>query len=116
MAHLLDRLADAGELGVRGRRDRRVVEADDGDVVGDAAAGGGEDGQGAGGHQVGRGEDGVDVRVGRPAAASIAAAPPSWVKSPMRLEARVGAEAGLGEGVAVAGEPVDARRPCPAGR
>ena len=61
VAHLLDRLADAGEGGLGRGRDRRVVEADDGDVLGDASTGGRQDRQGAGGHEVRGGEDGIDV-------------------------------------------------------
>ena len=38
MAHLLDRLADAGSGGVVDVAMRRVVEADEGDVLGDLAA------------------------------------------------------------------------------
>ena len=101
--------------GVVAGRDRRVVEADDGDVGRDPPAGGGQDGQRAGGHQVGRGEDGVDVgaggqqplhRVGAALLGEVAEG----------LEGRVESEAALGEGVAVAAQAIDARRPCPAGR
>ena len=93
--------------GRRGRRDRRVVVADDRDVLGDAPPGGGQDGQGAGGHEVGRGEDRVDVGarreqpVHRRGAALLGEVADG-------LEARVGGDAGVGERLAIAGQPVDA--------
>src|SRR6186713_723350 len=52
LAHLLDRLSDAGERRRRRRRDRRVVETDHGHVVRDASSRAVERQQCAGGHQV----------------------------------------------------------------
>ena len=107
--------ADAGQLGCGAGRDRRVVEADDGDIGRDPPARGGQDGQRAGGHQVGRGEDGIDVGAsGQEPLHRGGAALLGEVAD--RLEVRVGREAALGEGVAIAAQAIDARRPCPAGR
>ena len=68
-------------------------------------------GQGAGGHQVRRREDGVDVRVGRQQALHRRGAA-LLGEVAHGLERAVERQAGLGEGVAVALQAVDARRPC----
>mmetsp|Transcript_15034 Transcript_15034/g.35522 ORF Transcript_15034/g.35522 Transcript_15034/m.35522 type:complete len:252 (+) Transcript_15034:2216-2971(+) len=56
--HLHDGLAHRGQLGPDGGRQRRVVEADDGQVAGHVQAHAVGDGHGGGGHVVVAGEDG----------------------------------------------------------
>ena len=100
MAHLLDRLADAGELRARGRRDGRVVDSRRPRRP-----------RGRGARRLARtaiapaamrSEAAKTASMSGRAArsCSIAAAPPSWVKSAMRLEA----------GVRPAGRPRRGRR------
>ena len=115
VAHLLDRLADAGERRADGRGDRRVVEPDDRRRPRGRAGRPRQDAECAGGHQVGGGEDGVDVRAAA-SSCSIARAPPSWVKSPVGLEGRIGIAVGASaRRIAVAGRAGRCRRPCRCG-
>src|SRR5688500_3553183 len=64
LAHLLDGLTDTRQGRLRGGRDRRVVVADQGDVLGDASTGGRQHRECPGGHEVRGGEDGIDVGAG----------------------------------------------------
>ena len=106
LAHLLDRLADAGEGRARAGRDRRVVEADDGDVFGHAATRGRQHGQRARRHQIRGDEHGVDVGApGEQALHGLRAAVLGEVRD--HFERRVGREARVEQGVAVSGEPVE---------
>ena len=106
VAHLLDRLADAGEVRPDRRGDGGVVEPGDRHVFGHPPAGGGEGRQRAGRHQIGGGEHRVDVRPGLEQALHRARAALLGEVAD-GLEGRIGITVGTREGVPVPAEAID---------
>ena len=108
-AHLLDRLTDAGQGRPAGTGDIRVVETDNGHVLGHALAGLGQDAERRGGHVVGTGEDAVDVGVvqEQPLHGHMGSVGPVVRDF---LERWVECDPGAGQGVAVAEHSIDGAR------